>query len=259
MKHLLPIALLVISFASCKSSKDLSENNPAPPPQEVEISSTADSAETSMPKGQLVVNAPDTVSHSTVAESSKDATPQTTDTEGSGSYRVQIDATMGSIFKPKYKGFNKIYFEDGSSGSKVFVGKNLSKQAAEQLRDEYRLRGFDDAFVVSMSGSGSSAGAKFEGTESNQAISENSGLVFLVQLIAYQGANPPNEVKKLSFYQVIGFNDGFKRIYSGAYSSINDARAGQEAYKKMGFKDCFVVPFEGYKNKLNNLVGEPIR
>ena len=266
MKHFALLLSLVLILASCKTSKDLAEETPSPSPELTE-QDTSDqvSAETEGPK--LVV---DTVKETTTGEQAKmtnadassnaeNTASETLVTEGDGAYRVQVDATMGSIFKAKYKGFNKLYFEEGPGGSKVFVGKGLSKADAEKLRDEYKLRGFKDAFVVDMKGSGSSAASKFEGTESTKSINPNGGLVYMIQLLAYKGPNPPKQLKKANFFQILGFNDGFKRIYSGTYPNVEAARSGQAMYKKRGFKDCYVVPFEGYKNKLNGMVGEPIK
>ncbi len=264
MKNSVLFILLIVGFFACKSSEDIAEPTPAPAPSEEpeETSTVAEEA----PKPQLVM---DTVRETTKADTtlkaanSNMAAAQTSaadiPTEGDGEFRVQLDATMGTVFKPKYKGFNKIYFEDGAGGSKVYVGKNLSKVQAEQLRDEYKLRGFEDAFVVSMSGTGKSAGSKFTANASDKKLSAEDGAVFLVQLIAYRGPQPPRKLRKVNFYQILGFDDGFKRIYSGTYSTVEEARAGQEMFKKSGFKDCYVVPFEGYKNKLNGLVGTPIQ
>lgn len=262
MKNSVLFILLIAGLFACKSSEDIAEPSPAPSEEPEETSTTVEDA----PKPQLVM---DTVRETTKSDSSLKAmnnTPSSSEstsseavTEGDGEFRVQIDATMGTIFKPKYKGFKKIYFEDGSRGSKVYVGKNLSRAQAEKLRDEYKLRGFEDAFVVSMSGTGKTAGAKFSGSTSDKKLSAEDGAVFLVQLIAYRGPQPPRKLRKVNFYQILGFDDGFKRIYSGTYSTIEEARAGQEMFKKNGFKDCYVVPFEGYKNKLNGLVGTPIQ
>ena len=260
--------LLIISalLYSCKSSEEATESAPPPPVEEPEAQ-TESTGETEAPK--LVM---DTVRETTEgerlpmvngSESANDSNitngASSAPTEGSGSFRVQVDATMGNVFKPKYKGCNKLYFEEGPGGSKVYVGKNLDRAQAEQLRDEYKLRGFEDAFVVPMSGSGAQASDKFEGEGSSQTLTADAGAVFLVQLIAYRDANPPKKLKKVNFFQILGFNDGFKRIYSGTYATVEEAKAGQEMFKKMGFKDCYVVPFEGYKNKLNGLVGEPIQ
>lgn len=54
-------------------------------------------------------------------------------TEGSGSFRVQVDATMGNVFKPKYKGFNKLYFEEGPGGSKVYVDISIELRQSNSV------------------------------------------------------------------------------------------------------------------------------
>jgi hypothetical protein len=267
MKGRLAIFILAsVGIVACKSSKDVA----AEPPAEEPIVEVAD---TIRPDPVAEEALADTAAAASDAESTAEAGPsletpgadqgastdeggQNQADPGSG-FRVQLESVIGNPNKAKYKGIKDLSFEKGSDGrTRIFLGKDMVRTAAEQLRDEYKLRGFEDAFVVS----GNSAGSAeiFDASLSSQSLGNAQGLVYLIQLSAFQGEAESRALKKLGWYQVLAFDDGWKRVYSGAYSALPAAQDAMNKYRRRGFKDCYIVPFDGYTNKLNGKTGKVV-
>lgn len=76
-------------------------------------------------------------------------------------------------------------------------------------------------------------------------IEEGNGeLVFRIQVGAYKNSHPAKIYEKLPGIKVISFEDGYTRYFSGAFATIEEARAGKEKIIKDGFSDAFIVAFK---------------
>jgi len=201
------------------------------------------------------VNAPEPQMETNPQENQPQSPSQASSDGGTG-FLVQLESVMGSPNKAKYKGIKDLNFEKGADGYiRIVLGKDLGRAAAEELRDEYKLRGFEGAFVVPKGGGGASS-AVMDASMSSKSLDNVQGLVYLIQLSAFQGPAETKALSKLGWYQVLEFDDGWKRVYSGAYSNLLSAQDALKKYRKKGFKDSYVVPFEGYTNKLNGKTGK---
>ncbi len=253
----LALAFAFIMFA-CKSSEDAvdySEELAQDPVQDtIAQDSTVNDMMSDPGPTMDTVSTTDRPDVSTAGESGE----QVND-EGPGDYRVQIDALIGSYQKAKYKGIDNIYFEKGNDGyTRIYSGKNLSKGGAEKLSEEFKIRGFEGAFVAPMSGDGaapSNAPAVVDADMSSTPLSSSENVVYAVQLMAFQGDVKSRKLNKLGFFQVLQFDDGWKRAFSGTYASLPEAQGALDKYRKKGFKDCYVVPFLGFTNQLNGKTG----
>ncbi len=235
---------LSVSIFACKSNKDVAAE-------------AALASENSGPALDTTsASAPPTDPQNTTDQS--EVNQPTMDDGGTG-FMVQLESVMGTPSKSKYKGIKDLSFEKGYDGyTRIFLGKELGRAAAEQLRDEYKLRGFEGAFVVGKGaggGSGASSGSVMDASSST-SLDNVQGLVYLIQLSAFQVPAETKAPTKLGWYQILEFDDGWKRVYSGAYSSLLSAQDALKKYRRKGFKDCYVVPFDGYTNKLNGKTGK---
>lgn len=69
------------------------------------------------------------------------------------------------------------------------------------------------------------------------------GVLFRIQVGAYKNSHTTKIYENLPELKVISFEDGYTRYFSGAFSTIEEAREGKEEIIKEGFSDAFIVAF----------------
>lgn len=207
--------------------------------------STGSSTNVKDSKGSNNAGKPNFISNAGVAHFSKDALPSVS------KYRVQLGAFSREANEKYFKGLDNVIAVSSDDGfTRYYSGVFDNYQDAARYKVDMVQRGFTNAFVIKVQGSGLEQSSSRKGSLNDLppgtklTEEQKTKLKFKVQVGSFRNpvsSKAMDKFNQIGFVQIIDGDDGMKKYLVGEFVDYNTANELKNQLRNEGYNGAFVV------------------